>query len=754
MSRLSRDPAPSSPAIVLEPKLQLPALHFEQLARPWVGKFIEEASRRKLTLISAPAGYGKTTLLVQWRRAEDAGVPFAWVSLDEQDNDPVRLWRHIVEALRRVVLTENFGEDVLTAIGAMGHGLAAAKLPLLINELATLSHRVVLVLDDYQFVTENDCHELLAFFVDYLPENIHLIISTRSDPPLPLGRMRARGEMNEVRADQLAFSKTEADRLLNERMDLDLEPDDIRRLWNRTEGWPAALYLAALSLQNREDRRAFVESFEGGSGYIVDFLSQEVFADLDEDTREFLLKTSVLRRMTGPLCDAVVGREGSEMLLRELARSNLFVVSLDGRQGWYRYHHLFSEMLFYELRNSRPELVPLLHDRAREWLENGEFFDSAIHHALAGADYECVAALISRHWLAYIAAGQTSTIERWLAALPQEMVARHATLALAKAWISVLHGRREECERWLKLVEDRAGEAPPSSGPVSVEMGVALLQAIYSFGGVQNGADAGRRAAALDPEQTSPLAGWVRLALGNGLYCSGEISQSRKPAEEALELLGTDEPVLRNGVLFLLSSVAVEERRPEEAESHAREAGALVDRFGLQKIPQATLAPIALGRALAEQGRLDEARLELESGLTERGKFSGLSPWPDFLGLLTLAKVRFARGDRSAAREALADARSILEDFPDAKMFHDRLEHVERKLRTRSSRPGGLNEELTGRELDVVGLLAGELSTRQMGELLYLAPSTVRTHVKSIYRKLGVSSRGQAVQEARARGII
>ena len=381
---------------------------------------LEESSDHKATLISAPAGYGKTTLLAQWGQAEEADLSFAWVSLDEQDNDPVRLWRHIVEALRQAVPEEDFGADVLVGMSAAGQKLVEAPLPMLINELAELPHQVEVVLDDYQFVTEEDSHESVAFFIEHLPENVHLVISSRTYPPLPLGRLRARGELNEIRAEQLAFSEEEATRLLNEKMGLDIGTDDLSVLFERTEGWPAAIYLAYLSLQQREDKHAFIASFGGSNDYIVDLLVEDVLAGLSEEVRAFLLMTSVLRRMTGPLCDAVVGREGSGKLLRELARSNLFVVPLDEQGEWYRYHHLFSDLLLYELKSSRPELLPVLHGRASAWSEGAGFFDSAIRHAIAAKDYERAGMLIARHSFAYIFTGQMVTVERWLGSLPED----------------------------------------------------------------------------------------------------------------------------------------------------------------------------------------------------------------------------------------------------------------------------------------------------------------------------------------------
>ena len=309
----------------------------------------------------------------------------AWISLDEQDNDPVRLWRHIVEALHLVAPDEDFGADVLAGMSVTGRRLMETSLPLVINRLAELPREVVLVLDDYQFVTEDDCHASVTFLVEHLPENAHLVLSSRTDPPLPLGRWLARGEMNEIRTEQLAFSEEEADCLLNEKMGLDIGLDNLSVLLERTEGWPAGIYLASLSLRMREDKHAFIASFGGTNRYVVDLLGEEVLAGLHEEVREFLLMTSVLEKLTGPLCDAVVGREDSGMLLRELARSNLFVVPLDEQGEWYRYHHLFSELLLYELRSSRPELVPVLRSRASVWLEGAGFFERAIRQAIVAA---------------------------------------------------------------------------------------------------------------------------------------------------------------------------------------------------------------------------------------------------------------------------------------------------------------------------------------------------------------------------------
>jgi LuxR family transcriptional regulator, maltose regulon positive regulatory protein len=731
----------------------------EQLDRPGLQRLLRLTSDCKLTLISAPAGYGKTTLLTQWREAEKVNLSFAWVSLDEQDNDPARLWRHIVEALRRVTPQgapgEDFGAGFLVGMNAASQRLSEITLPMLINELAEWPQQVVVVLDDYQSVVEDDALASVAFFIEHLPNNVHFVLSSRSDPLLPLGRLRARGEITEIRTEQLGFSEEEAASLLNEKMGLDIDDDDLLLLMNRTEGWPAGLYLASLSLRHREDKHAFIESFGGSNRYVVDLLGEEVLAGLPEEVREFLLRTSVLRRMTGPLCDAVTGRGDSGMLLRELARSNLFVVPLDEQGEWYRYHHLFSDLLLYELRSSRPELMPVVHGCASVWLEGEGFFEPAIRHAIAAEDFERAGMLIARYWYGYFVVGQTATLERWLEKLPPELVHTDAALLLVRAWIAALHGRGEEREHFLTLAEGSSHEGRLPDGTASVESGVATIRAVFAYGGVQSIIQAAQRAAALDPDQTSPQATLVRLGLGHGSYLSGDLSGARRALEGALRLTRTDQPLLRIGVLFALVLVATDEGHLEEAESLARKACALVDKYGLQGLTPGYHAYITLGRVLAERGSLADAQVELEKGLSGQLHVPAISPWSTLIGLLALAPVRAARGDRAGGRQALAEARTILEPFADdAGIFLELLERQERQLRTNKERQGHLNEELTERELEVLRLLEGALATQQMADSLYVAPSTVRTHIKSIYRKLGVTSRKEAVQEASAKGLI
>jgi LuxR family maltose regulon positive regulatory protein len=348
---------------------------------------------------------------------------------------------------------------------------------------------------------------LVAFFIEHLPETVHLVLSTRYNVPLSLGRLRARCGVNEIRAEQLAFSEKEAASLLRDRLHLDVDHSELRILLDRTEGWPAGISLAALSLGGTKDTQAFIQSFRGSNRFIVEILGEEVLGNLSGEERDFVLRTSILQRMSASLCEAITGMKNSGRLLRELERSNLFIVSLDEQGEWYRYHKLFSEFLRYELRSTQPELVPVLHGRASEWFEQAGLIEAAISHALAAKEYGRVGLLIAGHWFGYAASGQMATVERWLDALPEDFIDRDAALSLVRAWLSALQGRPEESERFLALAQGCTYEGELPDGSASVEADVALVRGVFGYGGVQRMLAAARRAQELaPPEQTSPWA--------------------------------------------------------------------------------------------------------------------------------------------------------------------------------------------------------------------------------------------------------
>ena len=387
-------------------KLAAPAPRPGLLPRTDLQEQLQKGLEAKLCLLDAPAGSGKTTLLAQWSATAGAGR-VAWVSLDEGDNDPTRFWVYVVEALRTV--EPGVGAAALDALRRPSADLYRAVLPGLLNQLSAAGSPLFLVLDDYHLITNSACHQILGYFLDHLPAGVHVALAGRTDPPLPLARMRARGELAEIRVAELQFTGEEAMALLNGEMGLQLAADDVERLAERTEGWAAGLYLAGLSLRGRKDSSAFVAAFQGDNRHIADYLGAEVLASQPDTIRAFLLRTSILERLSGPFCDAVLEAQGSARLLEELECSNLFLVPLDHRREWYRYHHLFAQLLRLELAAGEPALVATLHRRAAAWHRQAGNLDAAIGHASAAGQFDEAAALIARHWLTYWRRGQRAT---------------------------------------------------------------------------------------------------------------------------------------------------------------------------------------------------------------------------------------------------------------------------------------------------------------------------------------------------------
>jgi LuxR family transcriptional regulator, maltose regulon positive regulatory protein len=362
---------------ILTTKLYVPRLRPNYVSRPRLTKKLDEAS--KLTLISATAGFGKTSLLSEWVTATDRAV--AWLSLDEGDNDSVRFLTHFIAALETI--RPEVGEEALALLEVAQSPPLEPILTSLLNDLARDTVPSTLVLDDYQVVTQASLHQALTFVLEHLPPQLSLMIASRIDPPLPLSRLRGQGRLAELRTDDLRFSQEEAGSFLNERMGLNLSADDIAALENRTEGWIVGLQLAALSLKEEDDPSAFIKAFAGDNRYVIDYLLDEVFSRQPQEVQSFLLKTAVLDRLHGPLCDAVLGHSGSSQdILEALEQANLFIVSLDSKRQWYRYHHLFADLLRYRLHLAHEEEVAELHRRATAWYEREGFVADALKHVL------------------------------------------------------------------------------------------------------------------------------------------------------------------------------------------------------------------------------------------------------------------------------------------------------------------------------------------------------------------------------------
>lgn len=468
MSGFAAAPTTQEPLIKL--KYCAPPLRPGMIARPRLIARLNQGVHGALTLISAPAGYGKTTLLSVWvqgLRAEKAPDTRAvcWLSLDAGDNDPIRFLTYLTAALA----------STLPELGAEAHSLLQSDpslppttpLSVLINELQDFSQPVILVLDDYQHISSATIHEGMIFLLEHLPENLHVVIATRSDPPLPLARLRGRNRLNELRAKDLRFTSDEAAAFLNQTFGLELTPEQVSALENRTEGWIAGLQMAAISMQGRQDTAQFIEVFSGSHRFIMDYLAEEVINRQPEEIQSFLLCTSILGRLSDPLCKAVLegepaganatARDYRPGILQQLERTNLFVLPLDEDRTWYRYHHLFADLLRVRLKQTWPELIPALHGRAAAWFEEQGWVEEAIAHAQAARDWDRASRLIARNAWNYLDNGQMATVLNWIDGLPQDVIYRHATLCTLVAEVYAQAGRMDQIDPLLDRAEAIAG---------------------------------------------------------------------------------------------------------------------------------------------------------------------------------------------------------------------------------------------------------------------------------------------------------
>jgi LuxR family transcriptional regulator, maltose regulon positive regulatory protein len=468
-------PASAGPAALLETKLYVPRSRRDLVPRPRLAERLDRGSASKLMLVSAPAGFGKTTLLTEWLAARPAGPGdqwlAAWLSLDRGDNDVASFWTYVIAALRTAV--PGVGESALALLQTPGPQPIETVLTVLLNDLGAVAGDVVLVLDDYHVIDAREVQDGIAFLLDHLPPRLHVVIASRADPALPLARWRARGELAEIRAAELRFTPDEAAAYLNEMMGLALTAQDVAALEGRTEGWIAALQLAALSMQGREDVAGFIAGFAGDDRYVVDYLAEEVLQRQPDRVQAFLLQTCILGRLSGPLCDEVTGQGGGKAMLEALDRANLFLVPLDDRRQWYRYHQLFADVLQARLLDEQPGQVPELHRRASAWFHRSGEQSVAIGHALAAEDFHRAADLIELAIPVMSQTRQEATVRGWLEMIPDEVVRVRPVLSVAIAWVMLSDGefegveaRLQDAERWLDAASGTGTGSP--AGPAEM----------------------------------------------------------------------------------------------------------------------------------------------------------------------------------------------------------------------------------------------------------------------------------------------
>jgi LuxR family maltose regulon positive regulatory protein len=446
---------------LLASKFYVPPNRQDLVQRPRLLASFDAGLGGKLTLVSAPAGFGKTTVLSEWVRG--CGHPAAWLSLDENDNDPSRFLIYLIAALQRIDST--IGVDVQAVLGESLLPRFEVLLTRLIGEMERLPEKTIIVLDDYHLIDSKSVHHVMNFLIEHLPPTIHLVIAGRADPPLPISRLRVQGKINEVRTSQLRFTQKEADTFLNDLMGFDLSSDSIATLEARTEGWVASLKLAALSMQGRHDWPEFIAEFSGSHRYVIDYLVDEVLARQPEEVQTFLRRTSILERFCAPLCEYVVGGEADTDIIDYLDRSNLFLIPLDDHREWYRYHHLFADFLHQRLRESERDTMPELHRRASEWFENEGLVDESIQHALAAGDMERATRLVDGIAADLLVRADSNKLLKLVEQLPSDLCKGYPMLCILHAWALLFMGDLERVEPALSLVESNQTNVPGTPNP-------------------------------------------------------------------------------------------------------------------------------------------------------------------------------------------------------------------------------------------------------------------------------------------------
>ena len=566
---------------ILATKLYVPLPPMKAVLRPRLIERLNEGQQRKLTLISASAGFGKTTLVSEW--IASCGRPVAWLSLEEGDNDPTRFLTYLVAALQTIAA--NIGAGVLGVLQAPQPPPIESILTALLNEIAAITDNFVLVLDDYHVIDSKPVDNVLTFLLEHLPPRMHLVITTREDPLLPLARYRARGQLTELRVSDLRFTPSEAAGFLNQVMGLNLSAEDISALESRTEGWIAGLQLAALSMQGNKDVSGFIREFAGDDRYIVDYLVEEVLQRQPEPVRNFLLQTAILDRLNGSLCDAVTGKREGYARLEALQRGNFFVIPLDDKRNWYRYHRLFADVLRMHLMAEQPDQVSALHRRASEWYEHNGSAADAIRHALAAKDFERAAILVELAVPEMRRNRQEATVMElgWLKALPDELVHFRPVLSVDYAYalfgggeLEAVEARLRDAERWLDTTADRR-ERPesPSAGMVVVDEEefrrlpgmIALLRAAQALGrgDMPEAVKNARRVLDLAPEDAHLMLGGAASTLGLAAWASGDLEAACRMTADGManvRLAGYISPAI-GGAIVLADIQIAQSRLPE-----------------------------------------------------------------------------------------------------------------------------------------------------------------------------------------------
>lgn len=720
---------------------------------------------KPLTLVSAPAGYGKSTLLAEWMSGYKDRA--AWLSLDERDNSPLRFWTYFVAALQTV--SAPLGRGALTMLESAQDFDSQRFLTALVNEASALERPILLALDDYHVISNADIHAGINFLIEHASPSLHLVIVTRTDPPLPLSRLRVRGQVTEIRISDLRFDTNEASSFLNDLMSLGLAASDVRALETRTEGWVAGLQLAAISMQGRDDAQAFIQNFTGSQHFVLEYLVEEVLQRQPEDLQNFLLETSILPRLSAPLCDAVTGTTHSAGMLAELRRRNLFVIPLDGEHIWFRYHHLFSEFLTSHLKRTRPADLPDLHRRAAQWFQANHYAEDALRHAFAIPDYPYASRLVVDNWRRIYHQGRLNTAVEWLDSLPPDFLRQSPPLGVAYCWTLFVRGDYDRIETYLDEITQTfeqmiaAGKLPKEHPEYNIVLQqVILLRAIVQRH--QGGVPAALQAI----QELLPTIEGLRQTLGDVVAdmgytaCYSQMGYTYAAAndwERAADSLSRVSPHARRCGNFLalahttieLARISLLLGRVEQAEKICRDELALAEQPAYADYPAFCLIHLALANVLREKKTWNEAEKHLTQGLETAQKSGHQSYLAQ--GYLIAARLHQAQGKTTQAQDDMRKAESLAEALHN-RFLTDAVSQTRREIEAKALPAQPLIEPLSERELEVLRLICAGKSNQEIADELFIALDTVKRHANNIYGKLSVQRRAQAILEARRLGLV
>ena len=689
------------------------------------------------------AGYGKSTLLAEWAGAEDR--PVGWVSLAHSDDDPAALLSLMASAYGRA----SGNTDLVADMGGLGVSVLGRAAPRLAAAFRASPTPFVLMLDDLHELQSRDCHDALGILIDGLPPGSQLVTASRWEQP-HLRRLRASGDVLEFVATDLALDAAGAAHIFAQ-AHLDISPETAAAVTARTEGWPVGVYLAAVIARSTDTEEPAIS---GDDRYVADYLYSESLALLPETTQRFLRRTAVLEQLCAPLADALLGESGASEQLRRLEATNLFLVPLDRRREWFRYHALFREFLLAELRRIEPEMIPKLHLRAADWYESNGSPTSAVEHLLNTDERDRCIQLVTRIVMPTYEAGNISTVQRWLAALGDAAIAQYPPLAVLAGWMAVFSGHTVEAERWAATIEAASFDLVPADGTASFESARAMFRALMCPAGPEQMLADASFAVAHEP----PWSPWRSEAVGllaEALLLTGDVGQGAARFAE-LSALGavqstTDSRATSEAELAVL---AIDHGRWAEAAERVELALAAIDRYRMHDYAVSALPFAVAARVAVHRGDLKEASRLIAVAMRARPTLTYVLPTFAVRTRLQLSRACWAIGDQAAARHLLREIDDVVAHRPALGTLDDEVSRL-RELVTSESPTGATGASpLSPAELRLLPYLQTHLTFREIGERLFVSRNTISSEVGSIYRKLGVSSRSDAVQQATAIGLL